>query len=239
VYIAYDRDDAGEKAAAKHAEELMAMGIECFRGAVSEGPGRERIRLDDTARGQGAGHSVDECGVVGQRQAANYSVGEPDAGDAAARGEGAKARADEKAGDVRSRRTPHSQRKIAIETPTSSTLAERALSLAANPETVRHEEVPPRSMPLAAPAEPQIKIDNGEISATFGLRTYRVLNLAKCTSPGKMHVNLKVSGPNARGEWESRGEARTRAHRSDSSGRRTSSSIPTPRRLELVGSRRR
>src|SRR6202162_762098 len=32
---------------------------------------------------------------------------------------------------------------------------------------------------------------------------------------------------------ESRGEARTRAHRGDSSGRRTSSSIPTPRRLEL------
>ena len=56
-------------------------------------------------------------------------------------------------------------------------------------------------MPLAAPAEPQIKIENGEIVATFGPRTYRVLNLGKCTSPGKMHVNVKVSGPNVRGEW--------------------------------------
>src|SRR6185437_6092126 len=31
VYIAYDRDEAGEKAAAALAPELMSMGIECFR----------------------------------------------------------------------------------------------------------------------------------------------------------------------------------------------------------------
>ena len=31
VYIAYDRDEAGDKAAAKLADELMSMGIECFR----------------------------------------------------------------------------------------------------------------------------------------------------------------------------------------------------------------
>lgn len=31
VLIAYDRDDAGERAAAKVAEQLMAIGIECFR----------------------------------------------------------------------------------------------------------------------------------------------------------------------------------------------------------------
>ena len=44
VYIAYDRDEAGEKAAAKHAEELMRMGIECFRVQFPKRPGRERIR---------------------------------------------------------------------------------------------------------------------------------------------------------------------------------------------------
>ena len=31
VLIAYDRDDAGEKAAAALAEKLIAQGIECFR----------------------------------------------------------------------------------------------------------------------------------------------------------------------------------------------------------------
>jgi DNA primase len=37
VYIAYDRDDAGDKAAAKLAEELMGMGIECFRVQFPKG----------------------------------------------------------------------------------------------------------------------------------------------------------------------------------------------------------
>jgi len=37
VYIAYDRDDAGDKAALKLAEELMGMGIECFRVQFPKG----------------------------------------------------------------------------------------------------------------------------------------------------------------------------------------------------------
>jgi len=37
VYIAYDRDEAGDKAAAKLAEQLMEMGIECFRVQFPKG----------------------------------------------------------------------------------------------------------------------------------------------------------------------------------------------------------
>ena len=37
VYIAYDRDDAGDSAAAKLAEELMGIGIECFRVQFPKG----------------------------------------------------------------------------------------------------------------------------------------------------------------------------------------------------------
>ena len=37
VYIAYDRDEAGDKAAATLAEELMQMGIECFRVQFPKG----------------------------------------------------------------------------------------------------------------------------------------------------------------------------------------------------------
>jgi len=37
IYIAYDRDDAGERAAQAHAEELMRMGIECFRVQFPKG----------------------------------------------------------------------------------------------------------------------------------------------------------------------------------------------------------
>ena len=51
IYIAYDRDEAGEKAAAKHAEELMAMGIECFRVQFPKGHGCQRMRVEDAASG--------------------------------------------------------------------------------------------------------------------------------------------------------------------------------------------
>ena len=44
VYIAYDRDEAGNKAAAKLAEELMRDGHRVLPCAVPEGHGRERIR---------------------------------------------------------------------------------------------------------------------------------------------------------------------------------------------------
>jgi DNA primase catalytic core len=37
VYIAYDRDEAGDKAAAKLAEQLMEMGVECFRVEFPKG----------------------------------------------------------------------------------------------------------------------------------------------------------------------------------------------------------
>ena len=37
VYIAYDNDEAGNKAAAKLAEELMEMGVECFRVEFPKG----------------------------------------------------------------------------------------------------------------------------------------------------------------------------------------------------------
>lgn len=49
-------------------------------------------------------------------------------------------------------------------------------------------------MPLAAPAAPEVEIDGEEIVVTIGPRTYRVLNLEKCTTRGKMQVNVNVSG---------------------------------------------
>ena len=71
IYIAYDRDEAGEKAAAKHAEELMAMGIECFRVQFPKGHGCERVRVEDAASGESLGRVLEQCGMAGQRQAAH------------------------------------------------------------------------------------------------------------------------------------------------------------------------
>ena len=90
IYLAYDRDEAGEKAAAKHAEELMAMGIECFRVQFPKGHGRQRMRVEDAASGEDVGRVPERRGMAGHGQAAH---GERDRGRSSDRG--ARTRADE------------------------------------------------------------------------------------------------------------------------------------------------
>ncbi len=65
VYIAYDRDEAGDRAAAKLAEELAAMGIEVLRVKFPKGIGRERIRTEGAARGAELGAGAAASGVDG------------------------------------------------------------------------------------------------------------------------------------------------------------------------------
>jgi hypothetical protein len=65
------------------------------------------------------------------------------------------------------------------------------------PERAKSEQLPGRPVP----AEPQVKMEGGEVAVTIGPREYRVLGLDKCTSRGQMRVNVKVSGKNVRGEF--------------------------------------
>ena len=56
VLIAYDRDEAGEKAAATLADELMAMGIECYPRPVSRRawtPTTTRLKVQPAAKTSG------------------------------------------------------------------------------------------------------------------------------------------------------------------------------------------
>jgi len=45
IYIAYDRDDAGDKAAQAHSQELIEMGIECFRVQFPRGQDANEFAL--------------------------------------------------------------------------------------------------------------------------------------------------------------------------------------------------
>ena len=67
VYIAYDADEAGNKAAAKLAEELMQTGRRVLPRGVPEGHGRERIRAEGDARGEESWSAVEPRRVAGQR----------------------------------------------------------------------------------------------------------------------------------------------------------------------------
>ena len=71
MYIAYDRDEAGDKAAAALAEELMQMGIECFRVEFPKGMDANEYALQGAASGEEPGRAVESRGVAGQRRAAS------------------------------------------------------------------------------------------------------------------------------------------------------------------------
>jgi DNA primase catalytic core len=221
IYIAYDRDEAGEKAAAKHAEELMQMGIECFRVQFPKGQdANEYARMTQPA-GKALGLLLTSAAWLGKGQQPATAVRKPAMPATPAPEEERKPEPMKNPDDPPApsdaaplpEEKPKStaKEKIASESPTlsptSSIAGESVFPLAADSESVPREAAAPqeetvqRPMPFAASAAPQIKIDSGEIIATIGPRTYRVLNLDKCTSPGRMQVNVKVSGTNVRGEW--------------------------------------
>ena len=214
VYIAYDRDEAGDKAAAKHADELMSMGIECFRVQFPRGQDANEFALKNQPAAKFLGMYLTSAAWLGKGQRPATAVMKSTMPATPVPEEERKSEPmknqDEPSMPSAAVPLPEekpksaAKEKIASESPTpspTSSTAESVFPLAAPLESVPQEETVQPPMPLAAPAAPQIKIDNGEIVATFGPRTYRVLNLEKCTSLGRMQINVKVSGTNVRSEW--------------------------------------
>jgi DNA primase len=218
VYIAYDRDEAGEKAAAKHADELMSMGIECFRVRFPPGQDANEFARKNQPAAKFLGMYLTSAAWLGQGQRPAPAVMKPTVPATPAPEEERKSESMNNLDDLptpsaavpEEKTKSTAKEKIASESPTpsptSSTAGESVFPLAAPLESVPQEETVQRPMPLSAPAAPQINIDNGEIVASFGPRTYRVLNLEKCTSLGRMQINVKVSGTNVRGEWGYHGD---------------------------------
>ena len=209
VYIAYDRDEAGEKAAAKHAEELIGMGVECFRVQFPKGQDANQYASMTQPAAKALGVLLNSAAWLGKDKRPSTAVMKPAPATPASQEEPKPEPMKKQESSPPSaavpppeeKPKPAAKEKIAIETPTPSTPGESVLSLADNLEIVQREEAAPKPMPLAAPTQPQVEIEQGEIVVTIGARTYRVLGLEKCTTRGKMHVNVKVSGRNVRGEY--------------------------------------
>ncbi|MGB8098487.1 MAG: toprim domain-containing protein, partial [Terracidiphilus sp.] len=224
VYIAYDRDDAGDKAAAKLAEELMGMGIECFRVQFPKGQdANEYARVTQPAAkalgvlltgaawmGKGprpAGRAPVPVIVAEPSTAAAPAV-EPLPAEAKSTAKGKKIEEPVPEPTAEPAPTPEPGAAVAPVAsepgPEPEKPQERAFSLAVNAvplPAVPIEEPAARPMPLSVPTEPQVKTEGGEVVVTIGPREYRVLGLDKCTSRGQMRVNVKVSGHNVRGEF--------------------------------------
>jgi len=66
VYIAYDRDEAGDKAATKLAEELIEMGIECFRVEFPKGMDANEYALKVTPATKSLGVLLNRAAWLGK-----------------------------------------------------------------------------------------------------------------------------------------------------------------------------
>jgi DNA primase catalytic core len=223
VYIAYDHDEAGNKAAAKLAGELMEIGIECFRIEFPKGIDANEYALKVTPAAKSLGVLLHRAAWLGKGQPPAERVAVPvieTAPAAAAAPAEAKSTAKEKKIEEPMPAPIIEPQPAAVKAaakekiimpeiegpmpepmpePTPEQQQERAFSLAV--ETAACEEPAARPMPLAAPKEPQVKVEGGEVTVSIGPREYRVLGLEKCNSRGQMRVNVKVSGRNVRGEF--------------------------------------
>jgi DNA primase catalytic core len=212
VYIAYDRDEAGDKAAAKLAEELMGMGIECFRVQFPKGQDANEYARTTQPAAKALGVLLTGAAWMGKgarpagRVAVPVIVAEPPAAEEPT----AKEKIIEEpmpeptADPVPTPEPGAAVVSVASKPSPEPEQPESAFSLAVNAvpcPAVPVEEPAARPMPLAVPDEPKVEIDGGEVRVSIGGRVYRVLGLEKNTSLGVMRVNVRVTGANVRGEW--------------------------------------
>jgi DNA primase catalytic core len=193
VYIAYDNDEAGNKAAAKLAEELIEMGVECFRVEFPKGMDANAYALKVTPAAKSLGVLLNRAAWLGkgQRPAAGVAESIIEALPAEA-----KAAAKEKI--------------IMEETPEPEPIAATMPATDAPAVDAPTEEVFPlaaASMPVApmpprgeAQGDVQVEVRGEDVLLKFGEREYRIRGLQKNLSAELLRVNIRVMATNARGE---------------------------------------
>jgi DNA primase len=188
IYIAYDRDDAGENAAQKHAEELMQMGIECFRVKFPKGQDANEFALQTRPPGKALGVFLNSAEWLGKGKRRAVAVIEPQQSEPAVSVTAPATQANIEEDVI----NPAAKEKIteAVTTPADEKLPESVPSLVAEPEptTAAKEKIAP------------IEIKGEEVTITFGDRRYRIRGLGKNMSHGTLKVNVFVSRANGHGE---------------------------------------
>ena len=165
VLIAYDRDEAGDKAAAKLADRLMNEGIECYRIQFPKGMDANDYALKVQPASKSLGIVIRKALWLG------------------------KGAAPARAPEAHIEDAP-----VAMIEPTSpASDPEPASSLAAELAPAPAPDPLPASPMPEVPAETPAEIRDGEAVLIFGDRRYRVRGLAKNLSPDTLKVNLLVS----------------------------------------------
>jgi DNA primase catalytic core len=201
VYIAYDRDEAGDKAAAALAVELMAMGIECFRVEFPRGMDANEYALKVQPAAKSLGLLLRNASWLGKGKRPEPRVvelvvepepmiePEPAVIEAAAKEEMIEEES------ILSQIDAEMDAEIDEEPELSvPKIPAYVLPLAAAPEPVAPLESAPQP-PLDMPVE----MRGEDIFLTRGDRKYRIRGLNKNMSHELLKVNVLLSGTNARG----------------------------------------
>ena len=191
VYIAYDRDEAGNKAAAKLAEELIEIGIECFRVEFPKGMDANAYALKVTPAAKSLGVLINRATWLGkgQRAAAPEPEIEPLPAEAKA------ATKEKKIEEELPQPEP-----IAESMPTTDAPTQEVFSLAAEPEPAAPMQPEPATAAPAPTIDVAVEVRGEDIFLQQGDRRYRVRGLAKNMSYELLKVNVLVSGKTPRGE---------------------------------------
>ncbi len=189
MYIAYDRDEAGDKAAAALADELIGLGFECFRVEFPKGMDANEYALKVTPATKSLGVLLNRASWIGKGQRA---MGE----------EGPRVAVPEIVTALEPVATVKEERAVKekkIEEPEPMPVAaaaaptEHVLPLVAEPELVA-------PMPFTAPAEVAVEMRGEDVLLRFGDREYRVRGLRKNLSDDMLRINFRVMGVNAYGD---------------------------------------
>ena len=219
VYIAYDRDEAGDKAAAKLAKELMEMGIECFRVLFPKSMDANEYACKVQPAAKSLGVLLNKAEWLGKGQQPEPRSIEPiviepvseempleiepePMPEPAIEPEPAEIEAaakeqiiEEKS--IQAEIEADAATPIEEEPAPTDILIENVPLLAAEPEPVAPQE------PAAVPAptiDVPVEMRGEDIFLTQGDRRYRVRGLNKNMSYELLKVNVLVSGRTTRGE---------------------------------------
>ena len=224
IYIAYDRDEAGEGAAQEHAAQLMEMGIECFRVQFPKGMDANEYALKVQPAPKALGVMLNRAAWLGKSERPSVAViepvkaepvkieppAEPEPQIAVAKPEPqAEIESEEKSAaplsEEKTKPAAKEENAIPLPTPPTTEEPEKVFLLAAEPEAPRNEESAPMTTPAAPGVEwplldAPVEIHGDEIVIRQGDRRYRVRGLGKNMSYELLKVNLLVSSTNPRGE---------------------------------------
>jgi DNA primase catalytic core len=227
VYIAYDRDEAGEKAASELSAELIEMGIECFRVQFPKGmdaneyarkvtpASKSLVVLLNKAEWLGKGkrpkpRSIEPIVTEPVPAALSEEIVEPQPGaepEPEPQSAEIEAATEEQIIEEAAILAEIEEEQAAEPAPAASTIdnTDDVPLLAAEPEPVAlqppQEEPPILASPQIKPSiDVPVELRGDDIFITLGSRVYRVRGLEKNMSYELLKVNVLVSGTTPRGD---------------------------------------